>query len=143
METKQVIVIRKDLNMRRGKEIAQGSHASMAFLTKVLSQRIENFRKHQLNHPNVSVSDLSMGVNLTEAQAEWIENSFRKITCSVDSLDELLELDRLAKEAGVESNVITDSGLTEFNGVPTITCLAIGPDYDSKIDPITSKLKLY
>ena len=29
---KQVIIIRKDLKMRRGKEIAQGSHASMAFL---------------------------------------------------------------------------------------------------------------
>ena len=34
MRTKQVIAIRKDLKMRRGKEIAQGSHASMAFLTE-------------------------------------------------------------------------------------------------------------
>jgi peptidyl-tRNA hydrolase len=31
---KQVIVMRKDLKMRRGKEIAQGAHASMAFLAK-------------------------------------------------------------------------------------------------------------
>ena len=30
--TKQVIVIRRDLRMRRGKEIAQGAHASMAWL---------------------------------------------------------------------------------------------------------------
>ena len=29
MQTKQVIVIRKDLNMRKGKMIAQGAHASM------------------------------------------------------------------------------------------------------------------
>ncbi|MGZ3423232.1 MAG: peptidyl-tRNA hydrolase, partial [Polyangiales bacterium] len=33
---KQVIVVRRDLKMRRGKEIAQGSHASMAFLTERL-----------------------------------------------------------------------------------------------------------
>jgi len=33
IHTKQVIVIRKDLKMRRGKEIAQGAHASIAFLT--------------------------------------------------------------------------------------------------------------
>jgi PTH2 family peptidyl-tRNA hydrolase len=38
MTTKQVIVIRKDLKMRRGKEIAQGSHASMAFLTRRINQ---------------------------------------------------------------------------------------------------------
>lgn len=34
--TKQVIVIRRDLKMRRGKEIAQGSHASMAFMSHLL-----------------------------------------------------------------------------------------------------------
>ena len=34
MATKQVIVMRTDLNMRKGKMIAQGSHASLAFLTR-------------------------------------------------------------------------------------------------------------
>jgi len=34
MDTKQVIVIRKDLKMRRGKECAQSSHATMSFLTR-------------------------------------------------------------------------------------------------------------
>lgn len=33
-KTKQVIVMRTDLNMRKGKMIAQGSHASIAFLTR-------------------------------------------------------------------------------------------------------------
>jgi peptidyl-tRNA hydrolase len=33
-DTKEVIVIRKDLNMRKGKITAQASHASMAFLTQ-------------------------------------------------------------------------------------------------------------
>ncbi len=32
MNTKQVIVIRKDLKMRKGKEISQGSHSSIMWL---------------------------------------------------------------------------------------------------------------
>ena len=35
---KQVILIRKDLKMRRGKEVAQGSHASMAFMTEKIRE---------------------------------------------------------------------------------------------------------
>ena len=38
---KQVILIRKDLKMRRGKEIAQGSHASMEFLVSRIRQQPE------------------------------------------------------------------------------------------------------
>ncbi len=38
---KQVIVIRKDLKMRRGKEIAQGSHASMEFLVDQIRRRLQ------------------------------------------------------------------------------------------------------
>ena len=37
--TKQVIVIRRDLKMRRGKEIAQGAHASMLWLADRVIQR--------------------------------------------------------------------------------------------------------
>jgi PTH2 family peptidyl-tRNA hydrolase len=38
--------------------------------------------------------------------------------------------------------LIIDSGLTEFGGVPTKTCVAIGPDIDAKIDVLTKHLKL-
>jgi len=40
-------------------------------------------------------------------------------------------------------HLITDGGLTEFGGVPTRTCLGIGPDYDDRIDPVTGDLELY
>lgn len=129
--TKQVIVIRKDLKMRRGKEIAQGSHASMAFLTK------------NLNFSTDSKTPTFASICFKNAELEWLESSFRKITCSVDSLEELLELEKKAKELGIEANLITDCGLTEFNGVPTVTCLALGPDYDEVLNVLTSNLKLY
>lgn len=129
-DTKQIIVIRKDLKMRRGKEIAQGSHASMAFLTK----QFKNLDK---------MSYYGSKIEPTKAQKHWLQSGTRKITCYVESLEELLELDKKAKMLGVESNIITDSGHTEFNGVPTITCLALGPDFDENLDPITRELKLY
>ena len=45
--------------------------------------------------------------------------------------------------AGLTVSLITDAGATEFGGVPTNTCLAIGPHQAEKIDKITSHLKLY
>ena len=129
MNTKQIIVIRRDLKMRRGKEIAQGSHASMAFLTRRIQKSLE------------------MGTGsyapLKDVEKEWINSSFRKITCQVQTLEELEALADRAKEAGLETHIITDSGYTEFDGVPTITCLAIGPDESEKIDPVTKDLRLY
>jgi len=42
----------------------------------------------------------------------------------------------------VECHVITDNGKTEFGGIPTKTCLALGPDLSEKIDEVTGDLKL-
>ena len=120
MDTKQVIVIRRDLKMRRGKEIAQGAHASMAWLVSRL--------------PNVALS---------EAEVAWLEDGTRKICVTVNSEDELLRLDDLAKENGLTAELILDAGHTEFGGVPTWTTLAIGPDWDDRIDPVTGDLTLY
>ena len=71
-----------------------------------------------------------------------MEESYTKITCSVDSEQELDEIYNKAKKAGLETHLIIDNGLTEFNGVPTKTIVAIGPHYSEKIDPITKHLKL-
>jgi PTH2 family peptidyl-tRNA hydrolase len=51
-------------------------------------------------------------------------------------------LDLTARAAGVECHLIQDNGTTEFGGVPTYTCLALGPDLAEKIDPLTKDLKL-
>lgn len=125
---KQVIVMRRNYpdgkggfkNLRTGKLIAQGSHASMAFITR----RIENKE------------------DLTPVQKEWLNNSFVKICVYVESEEDLLAINEKAKEAGIECHLITDKGLTEFNGIPTNTCLALGPDYAEILDKITGHLKL-
>lgn len=112
---KQIIVMRKDLNMRKGKLVAQGAHASM-------KAYLEN-----KDHPNVT---------------EWLKGLFTKIAVSVDSETELFDVAQKAKDAGLIVAVIQDSGLTEFGGVPTYTCIAVGPATHDELLPITGHLKL-
>jgi PTH2 family peptidyl-tRNA hydrolase len=118
---KQVIVIRRDLRMRRGKEIAQGAHASMAWLR----QRV------------------LLGATLAEVERSWLERSNRKVTVKVSSEEDLMAVYEQALQAGLVAHLITDGGLTEFGGVPTRTAVGIGPDYDDRIDPVTGHLELY
>ena len=122
---KQVIVMLHDLEMRRGKQIAQGAHASMSFICRRLQER-----------GSVSLNDFS------ECERAWLTGAFAKMCCRVDSEEELMAIHEKAVEAGLEVKLITDSGKTEFHGVPTRTCLAIGPDDSEKIDAITGQLQL-
>lgn len=130
MKPKQVIVMRKDLNMRKGKMVAQGAHASMAVLLNIaipVAQGPSRWLHIPLNR---------------DALTEWIEGAFTKVCVSVDSEQELLDIVAAAKKAGVLNALITDSGLTEFGGVPTHTCCAVGPAHPSELDPITGHLRL-
>ena len=127
-ELRQVICIRKDLHMRRGKEIAQSCHASMA----VFFDRME---------PIEGTNDYVL--HMTPEMKAWREGLFTKICLYVNSEAELLEVLANAEAAGLPCRLITDSGLTEFNGVPTNTCIAIGPATKADLDPITGHLPLY
>jgi PTH2 family peptidyl-tRNA hydrolase len=125
-DIKQVIVMRNDLNMRKGKMIAQGAHAAMMFMTR------------ELDRAQVE-SRLPLW---TETQLAWMQGSFKKIAVRAESEAELMRIYDEAKAAGLDVHICIDSGKTEFNGVPTKTCLAIGPDHAEKIDAITGDLKL-
>ncbi len=83
------------------------------------------------------------GLYFSEAEMDWINGLFTKVCLQVNSEAELLEIHKKSSDAGLEVHLIQDSGLTEFAGIKTYTCLAIGPDYSDRIDKITSELKLY
>ena len=102
-----------------------GCHASMSFICRRLQER-----------GLVSLNDFS------ECERAWLTGAFAKVCCRVDSEEELMAIHEKAVEAGLEVHLITDSGKTEFHGVPTRTCLAIGPDDAEKIDAITGQLQL-
>jgi PTH2 family peptidyl-tRNA hydrolase len=142
MDTKQIIVIRKDLKMRTGKACAQASHASMSFLTKnsLLIEFDDGISILSENRPKL-LNRAFYGENVEEIN-HWLNNSFRKICVYVNSQEELEEVHQKALDAGLISHLITDNGATEFNKVPTMTCCAIGPHFCHKFEGITDHLPL-
>lgn len=137
MHTKQVIVVRKDLNMRKGKMVAQGAHASLAILTNNL-----------IGYPFVWYKFPFKVVRFLylfffhKPFRVWHTGRFTKICVYVNSEQELKDIYNKAKEKGLLCSLITDAGLTEFGGIPTQTVAAIGPDESLKIDEITGGLPL-
>jgi PTH2 family peptidyl-tRNA hydrolase len=125
MDYKQVIVLRKDLNMRKGKMAAQAAHASMAAI---------------LNCGTYTEAEFSL--SLDDRIKPWITGQFKKIVVSVDTEEDLKEIFERAKQEGLITSFIVDSGLTEFNGIPTPTAVAVGPDRSDKIDTVCKHLPL-
>jgi peptidyl-tRNA hydrolase, PTH2 family len=116
---KQVICVRKDLNMRKGKMVSQGCHASlMAYLSACG------------NRDNMSVV------------YDWLQNYKQtKVCVGIESEEQLFEVHRKAQAAGIPCSLVLDAAVTEFE-TPTYTACAIGPAPSEHIDTITGTLKL-
>ncbi len=113
---KQVILVRKDLALPKGKLCVQVAHASLtAFL--------ETRRRHP------------------QWAEEWLEQSQKKIVLKVNDLKELLEIYNKAKQIKLPVALIRDAGLTVLPP-DTITCVGIGPAPEDILDKITGHLKL-
>jgi len=112
-ELKQVILVRQDLKMPKGKLAAQVAHASVEAMLKASKA---NF-------------------------AEWKGYGYKKVVLKVKDEKELLEYQKLAKKAKLKTALIRDAGRTVLEP-GTITCLGIGPDYEDKIDKVTGNLKI-
>lgn len=116
---KMVIVMRKDLNMRKGKMCAQAGHAVLGVWALAHALRAKNHYK------------------------KWFEDDLcTKICLAVDSEEELLDLYNKGLENGFIVYLVEDAGLTEFHGEVTATCLAFEPLDDEDIDPLTGELSL-
>jgi len=131
---KQVIVMRKDLNMRKGKMIAQGAHASLKVLLDAGSVDAAGSDAVPPG-PRFSLA-------LSPALAKWLGGRFTKVCVSVDSEAALDAIVEKARAAGVPCAVVVDAGHTEFHGVPTKTCCAVGPAWADEVDAITGGLPL-
>ena len=113
---KQVIVVRTDLNMGKGKIAAQACHAS-----------IEAFIEAQKKCP--------------EVVEKWLKEGQKKVVVKVRSEEELMEVFREASQKGLPCSLIRDAGRTQL-APGTYTAVAIGPEREEKIDKITGRLKL-
>lgn len=127
---KQVIVIRKDLNMPAGKLAAQVAHASTGAFLK---------HYNQVRGGDLYIQTSS---NYEENVEPWLNGEFTKVCLKVDSEEELLEVFQKCSSNRIKCSLIKDAAHTVFNE-PTITCLGIGPWKSEEIDKITGHLKLY
>ena len=112
---KMVIAVRTDLKMGKGKIAAQVGHGV-----------------------------LTVGFQAAAADMPLMEEYFigqQKVCVKVASEEELMELERQAKAAGIYAVVITDAGCTQIPAGSKTVC-AMGPARISEIDKITGKLKL-
>ncbi len=113
MDFKQVILVREDLKLSKGKLAAQVAHASV---------------ECTLKSPRIKVD-------------KWCSQGMKKIVLKVKDLEELHKYVQLANNAGLITSLITDAGMTQIPQ-GTTTCLGIGPDEETKINSVTGKLKL-
>lgn len=136
---KQALIVRRDLNMTRGKEISQGAHASMITL---IENPDDPRMKAWLNSPFAKIS-LSCPTEDEMLRIEAAAKSRGLITAMMAATeDELLDVEIQAKAKGMITAMVTDQGRTMFNGVPTRTVLAVGPDRIEEIDAVCGHLKL-
>lgn len=122
---KQTIIMRKDLNMRKGKMCAQASHASM----KVFFDRMIK-------------SESGYICSFTQEMEEWKNGAFTKIVLGCDSIEDIYDLQKKADSLNIPNAIITDNGTTEFGGIPTVTCIALGPCSAEIVENLTSKYTL-
>lgn len=137
---KQMIVVRRDLKMRKGKIAAQAGHACV---TAVLAALAREGRLGQVREVERQIALAVPPGDAPTPLSEWFARGTAKVCVYVDSEQELLEIDKQAKAAGICSALICDNGLTEFHGQPTYTCLAFEPCLPEKTDPVTGGLPLY
>ncbi len=140
-KAKQMIVVRRDLKMRKGKIAAQAGHACVEATLLALARegRLEQVRATE-DYTRVYLDDRYMA---STPLSDWFERGIAKVCVYVDSAEELLELARQGRERGYVVALIQDAGFTEFHGEATYTCLAFEPLAPEQIDPITGKLPLY
>ena len=140
-KAKQMIVMRRDLKMRKGKIAAQAGHACVEAVLMALA------REGRLDQVRVTPSQnwvyLDEGNMEPTPLADWFDAGVAKVCVYVDSEEALLELAVKGREQGFICALVRDAGLTEFHGESTFTCLAFEPLPANLIDPITGDLPLY
>jgi len=151
-KVKQVIVMRKEfllpdgktVKVRRGKEIAQGSHGSMAVILNEMRKIPQSlFARFMLwIIGKCGYKTLFFAYKKESFWDIWLNGRFTKVCVYCKDEAELLEIYKKAQDANIPSVLITDAGLTEFNNVPTRTCVGIGPFWATEIDKITGSLPL-
>jgi peptidyl-tRNA hydrolase, PTH2 family len=116
VELKQVIVVRKDITMGRGKLAAQVAHAAVLAVERARLTRQDWLKL-------------------------WFLTGQAKVVLRIENLAELVRLECRAQTMGLPAARVQDSGLTQIPS-GTVTCIGIGPGPEELIDKVTRHLRL-
>ncbi|TFG31897.1 peptidyl-tRNA hydrolase [Candidatus Thorarchaeota archaeon] len=113
---KQVIAVRTDLGMSKGKTAVQVAHGAISAAERARVTKQEEWRA-------------------------WMGEGQKKVAVKVESEEEIMELRRQAITHGLPHAIIRDAGMTELPP-GTLTVIGIGPAKVEAIDKVTKDLKL-
>ena len=144
MDYKQIIIVRKDLNMSSGKLSAQVSHGSMAFLTNAIKEGKKTICKNNSYQLQFELRD-------REVYDNWINGSFTKVVLEAKNKSKLLKVVNYAQELGLKENedyfLIKDNCLTELNPEDedgrTLTVIGFRPLSEDIAREISKHYQLY
>jgi len=111
---KMVILVRKDLQLPKGKAAAQVAHAAVEAAMRSDKDKVK----------------------------KWRDEGQKKVVLRVADEKELLAYMQEAKDASLQTALITDAGKTVI-APGTKTCVAIGPDDEVAVDRVTGELPMY
>ena len=135
---KQLIVVRKDLDMSAGKLAAQVAHASMAFLANQIKEKA-----------NVVTGEVSLKLD-QPILSNWFFNDYTKVILQAKNKTNLLKIQEMCRALGLYRDrdyfLIYDRCYTELqpeeNG-QTLTCIGFKPMEYSILEPISKKYHIY
>ena len=113
MEYKQVIIVREDLKLPKGKLAAQVAHGSVEAVMKSENDKVQR----------------------------WMREGQKKVVLKIENEKKLVELFQRAKDSGLKASLIKDAGHTVLKP-GTVTVVGIGPDEETRIDDFTKDLKM-
>ena len=102
---KQVMVVRTDIKMGKGKIAAQCCHAAIGAYKQADKEKIR----------------------------KWENEAYAKVVLKAPTLQDLYNLRELARAKGVAYYLVTDAGRTQLPK-STVTVLGLGPDEDDVLD---------
>ena len=117
MDTKLIYCVRTDLKMGKGKMAAQVGHATLGIYKKNLKEKRSDILE------------------------KWGNSGEAKIVVKVSSEREMFQLKRRAEEMKMCTHIVQDAGKTQIAAGST-TVLAIGPDFQNRLNQVTGHLKL-
>lgn len=111
---KQVIILRKGIEVGKGKLISQAIHAAIGAMRLTDEKTIK----------------------------KWEKEGSKKVVLKINDLKELLDMHKKVRNENIPCFLVKDAGLTQLKK-GTVTALGIGPIEAKTIDKITGKLKLF